>query len=213
MSFMPETSVLLTYSVACFVLFMTPGPDMSLFLARTVAGGRRAGLASMLGASVGCLVHTALAAVGLSALIAASPTAFTVMKFVGAAYLAWLAFDAVRHGSALTIRAEAASPPAFWRTFWLGVAVNLANPKVILFFVTFLPQFVSVTDPYAPGKLAFLGVYFVAFSIPLCVVLILGAERVISNAKQRPGLVRAIDYVFAGVFGAFAVKILLTESK
>jgi threonine/homoserine/homoserine lactone efflux protein len=213
MSFVPETSVLLTYSVACFVLFMTPGPDMSLFLARTVAGGRRAGLASMLGASTGCLVHTALAAVGLSALIAASPTAFTVMKFVGAAYLAWLAIDALRNGSALTIRAEAASPPAFWHTFGMGVAVNLANPKVILFFVTFLPQFVSVADPHAPGKLAFLGVYFVAFSIPLCVLLILGAERVIANARQHPGLMRAIDYVFAGVFGAFAVKILLTESK
>jgi threonine/homoserine/homoserine lactone efflux protein len=213
MIFIPDTSVLLTYSVACFVLFMTPGPDMSLFLARTVAGGRRAGLASMLGASAGCLVHTVLAAVGLSALIAASPTAFTVMKLVGAAYLAWLALDAVRNGSALTIRAEAALPPSFWRTFWLGVAVNMSNPKVILFFVTFLPQFVSATDPNAPGKLAFLGVYFVVFSIPLCVALILGAERVIRNAKQHPAVMRAIDYIFAGVFGAFAVKILLAESK
>ena len=93
--------MLLTYSLACVVLFVTPGPDMSLFLAKTLRAAASAGLAAMLGAMAGCCVHTLLAALGLSALLAASATAFTVLKVVGALYLLWLAVEAVRHGSAL----------------------------------------------------------------------------------------------------------------
>jgi threonine/homoserine/homoserine lactone efflux protein len=213
MTFIPELSVLATYSLACFILFATPGPDMSLFLARTMSGGRKAGIASMLGASFGCLIHTALAAVGLSAVIAASPNAFLVIKVVGALYLAWLAVDALRNGSALNVRTEGLQETPFLRTFWMGVMINLSNPKVVLFFVTFLPQFVSAADPYAAQKLAFLGVYFLIFTMPLCVLMILGAESVVESLKRQPRIMRMIDYLFAGVFGAFAVKILMTESK
>jgi threonine/homoserine/homoserine lactone efflux protein len=212
-TFIPDTGILLTYSLACIVLFITPGPDMSLFLARTMSGGRMAGVASVLGASAGCLVHTLLAAVGLSAIIAASATAFTVIKVVGALYLAWLALDAIRNGSALNVRDDGTPPASFARTFWMGVMINLSNPKVVLFFVTFLPQFVAANDPAVTGKLAFLGVYFVVFTLPLAVLMILGAERVVISLKQRPQIMRAIDYVFAGIFGAFALKILLTEQK
>src|SRR5215210_1991660 len=167
MTFLPEASVILTYSIACFVLFITPGPDMSLFLAKTISEGRRAGMASMLGAMAGCCVHTLLAALGISALLAASATAFTVLKIVGALYLLWLAADAVRHGSALTVRTERAAQTSIPRSFLLGVGINLTNPKIVLFFVTFLPQFVSAGDPHAPEKLVFLGLYFIAFSMPL----------------------------------------------
>src|SRR5918911_3521909 len=173
MTFLPAADVLLTYSLACFVLFVTPGPDMSLFLAKTVAGGRRAGIAAMLGAQAGCCVHTMLAALGLSALLATSTTAFLALKVVGGLYLLWLAIDAVRHGSALSVRGDARPEASAWRTFLLGVGVNLTNPKVVLFFVTFLPQFVSPDDPNAAGKLVFLGLYFVVFNLPLCALLVL----------------------------------------
>ena len=166
MTFLPESSILLTYSLACIVLFITPGPDMSLFLAKTMAGGRKAGMASMLGAMAGCCVHTLLAALGLSALLAASVTAFTVLKIVGALYLLWLAFDAVRHGSALNVKEEGRAEVSFWKTFLMGVGINLTNPKVVLFFVTFLPQFVDAGDPHAADKLLFLGLYFVALTAP-----------------------------------------------
>jgi threonine/homoserine/homoserine lactone efflux protein len=208
MTFLPDTSVLLAYSLACFVLFITPGPDMSLFLAKTVSGGRRAGMAAMLGAFAGCLVHTVLAALGLSALLAASETAF-----VGGFYLLWLAIDAVRHGSPLNIKREARPDDSVWRTFVLGVGVNLTNPKVVLFFVTFLPQFVSPSDPHAGQKLLFLGFYFTAINLPLCALLVLGADRVIALLRTRPRVMRAIDYTFAGIFGAFAVKILAMPGR
>ena len=147
MTFLPETSTLLTYSLACLVLFITPGPDMSLFLAKTMAGGRRAGIASMLGAMAGCCVHTLLAALGFSALLAASVTAFMILKVVGALYLLWLAFDAVRNGSALSVKDERKAELPFWKTFLVGVGINLTNPKIVLFFVTFLPQFVQAGRP------------------------------------------------------------------
>jgi threonine/homoserine/homoserine lactone efflux protein len=212
MSFIPDITVLAAYSVACLVLCITPGPDMSLFLSRTISGGMRHGMASMLGASAGCLIHTIMAAVGLSAVIKASPTAFSVIQIGGALYLAWLAFDSIRNGSALNVRPEE-TEGSIWRVFWLGVMINLSNPKVILFFVTFLPQFISATDPNAAGKLAFLGVYMVIFSAPIAMLMILAAERVVAGLKQRPRIMRLIDYAFATIFGMFAIKILLTENK
>lgn len=212
MDFIPEPAVLLAYSVACLVLFATPGPDMSLFLAKTISGGRRAGIAAMLGALAGCCVHTLLAALGVSALLAASATAFAILKIVGALYLLWLAIDAVRRGSALNVAGQDARQRSFGATFLLGVGVNLANPKVVLFFVTFLPQFVSAGDPDAAAKLVFLGLYFVAISLPLAIALILAADRVIGALKGRPRLMRGLDYAFAGLFGAFALKILATRA-
>lgn len=214
MSFVPDTSVLLAYTLACLVLFITPGPDMSLFLSKTLTGGRRQGIAAMCGAQVGCIVHTVLAAVGLSALLAASATAFTALKIIGALYLGWMAYDAITHGSSLNVREGGetnAGQSSVWRTFLVGIGINLSNPKVVLFFVTFLPQFVSATDPHAASKMLFLGVYFVAISIPLAIVMILGAERLIGYLKARPKVLRAIDWIFGGIFGVFAVKILLTQ--
>ncbi len=213
MDFIPSASVLLAYSLACFVLFVTPGPDMSLFLAKTVSGGRRAGLAAMGGALVGCCVHTLLAALGISALLAASATAFLILKVVGALYLLWLAIDAIRGGSALNVRAEGQKPASTWATFLMGIGINLTNPKVVLFFVTFLPQFVDAADPHAAGKLLFLGIYFVVFSLPLAVALIYAAEKVIATLKGKPRLLRVLDYSFAGLFGAFALKILATQTR
>jgi threonine/homoserine/homoserine lactone efflux protein len=213
MSFLPDGSVLLAYSLAAFVLFITPGPDMSLFLARTVTGGRRAGIAAMTGASLGNVVHSVLAAFGLSALIAASPSLFLALKVVGAIYLLWLAIDAVRNGSSLNVRTDDRARVALWPTLALGLTVNLTNPKVVLFYLTFLPQFVDAHDPHAAGKLLFLGIYFVVLAHPLAVLLILGAERVVGGLKTRPRLLRAIDWLFAGVFSAFAVRILATQGR
>jgi threonine/homoserine/homoserine lactone efflux protein len=213
MTFLPDSGVLITYSIACFVLFITPGPDMSLFLAKTMSGGRKAGIASMVGAMTGCLVHTLLAALGISALLAASPTAFAVLKVVGALYLLWLALDAVRHGSALTVKDGAKEEVSLRRTFLMGVGINLTNPKIVLFFVTFLPQFVQAGDPHAADKLVFLGLYFVAFTAPMAALMILGAEKVIGLLRRRPKVLRALDYAFAGLFSAFAVKILAASAR
>lgn len=213
MWFLPDTATLLAYTAACAVLFLTPGPDMSLFLAKTLSGGRRAGMAAMLGANLGCVVHTLLAAIGLSALLAASATAFMAVKIIGAVYLLWLALDAIRSGSALNVRVQGPAGEPFGRTLLLGAGVNLTNPKVVLFFVTFLPQFVQAGDPNASSKLVFLGLWYVVFSLPFAALMILGAERLLAYLRDRRGVLRIIDWTFAGVFGFFAVHILSSQNR
>lgn len=212
--FIPTWPVLFTYSIACFILFATPGPDMSLWLQKTVAGGRKAGMAAMLGTSLGCCVHSLLAAFGISVLINTSPIAFNIMKVVGALYLIWLAWQAIRHGSMLRVDETGKTvEPNIWASFVTGLLVNLSNPKVVLFFITFLPGFVEAQDPAAAGKLLFLGLYFVCFNVPLSFAMILVAERFIAVLKANPGVMRAIDYIFAGVFGFFAVTILRAQAR
>src|SRR6185295_847588 len=102
MTFVPDFNVMLAYTAAAAILVITPGPDMTLFLGQTLSGGKARGVAAYLGASAGLVVHTMLAAFGLSALLAHSATAFGVLKIVGVGYLMWLAIDALRRGSALT---------------------------------------------------------------------------------------------------------------
>jgi threonine/homoserine/homoserine lactone efflux protein len=138
MTFVPDLNILLAYTAAAVILVITPGPDMTLFLGQTLTGGRARGIAAYLGASAGLVVHTMLAAFGLSALLAHSATAFGVLKIAGVAYLLWLAYDALRHGSALTLSASAADPQPLGQVFLMGVGINLLNPKIIMFFLTFL---------------------------------------------------------------------------
>ena len=137
--FVPSTPVLAAYLFAAVILALTPGPDMTLFLSKTVAHSRRAGLAALAGASTGLVIHSCLVAAGLSVLLAASATAFTVLKIVGAVYLVYLAVDALRHGSALSLDRKLAREP-IRSVYFKGVLIDLLNPKVIIFFVTFLPS-------------------------------------------------------------------------
>jgi threonine/homoserine/homoserine lactone efflux protein len=212
LEFVPSFGVLAAFTLAALILIVTPGPDMTLFLSRALTQGRAAGLAAMLGATSGIVVHTAAAALGLSALLAASPNAFLTVKIAGAFYLVWLAVQAIRNGSALTLEKTRGARQPLLTTWLTGVGINLLNPKIVLFFVTFLPQFISIGDPHASGKLAFLGAYFIALSVPLTGLMILAADRFSSALRANPQVTRFIDWLFAGIFGAFAVKILMTRS-
>jgi threonine/homoserine/homoserine lactone efflux protein len=213
MNFLPDLATLATFTVASILLFITPGPDMSLWLSRTIGAGRASGVAAMAGTNAGCVVHTLLAAFGVSALIAASQTGFLVLKIAGAVYLLWLAIDAIRNGSSLNVKTTGAAKSSTMANFLLGLTVNLTNPKVVLFFITFLPQFVSSDDPDVTGKLLFLGLYFVVINVPGAFLMILGAEKLVTWLKARPRVLRSIDYSFAGVFAFFAFKIAVTQGK
>jgi threonine/homoserine/homoserine lactone efflux protein len=212
-TFIPDTTTLVQFAIASLILAITPGPDMTLFVSRTLSQGRAAGLASMIGALCGTVVHTTLVVVGISALIIASPVAFLVLKIFGAVYLVFLAWQAVTKGSAFSPEKKAGPGISLFRSWATGVGVNLLNPKVILFFMTFLPQFVSAHDPHAPGKLFFLGLMFVVFSLPVTTIMVLAAEQFASAMKASPRVTRAIDYLFAGVFSAFALKIITAQAK
>ena len=213
MSFIPDTATLIQFAIATVILAVTPGPDMTLFVSRTLSQGRATGFASLAGALCGTLVHTTLVAVGVSALIVASPTAFLVLKIFGAGYLVFLAWQAVAKGSAFSPEKQAGPQISLFRSWASGLGVNLLNPKIILFFMTFLPQFVSAHDPSAPGKLFFLGVMFIMLSTPVVVPMVLAAERFSAAMKASPRVTRVVDYLFGGVFSAFALKILTAQAK
>ena len=210
--FIPSLPVLAAFSFGCVILALTPGPDMALFLSRTLSGGRRLGFAAMLGAASGMLAHALLAGFGLSALLASSAAAFTALKITGATYLLWLAWGALRHGSAFSVASVGA--PQSWRGAWLtGVGINLTNPKVVLFYLTFLPQFVDAGDPQASAKLMFLGLYILCIGVPVCSCIILVASRFVAAARANPRAMRLFDYSFAGLMGAFAARLLLAQNR
>lgn len=211
--FLPSLSVLGAFTVAALILTITPGPDMTLFMGKTLTQGRKAGLAAVLGATSGLVIHTVLAAVGVSALLAASELAFTILKVVGAVYLIWLASQAIRNGSSITHQAVDFRQQPFHRVWLQGLGVNILNPKIVLFFVTFLPQFVSAGDPNAVGKLLFLGAYFVVLGMPICVFMVLGASAFARFLKSSPRTMRAFDWLFAGIMGSFALKLLVAKAN
>lgn len=213
MAYIPEFAIIAQFAVATLIIAITPGPDMTLFVGRTLSQGRAAGLACMAGAMSGILVHTLLVSLGLSALIVASPQAFLVLKIFGAGYLIWLAVQAIRKGAAFSPE-KAAGPRRSLAGNWaMGIAINLLNPKIVLFFMTFLPQFVSAADPYAPQKLLFLGLLFIPISLPVTVPMVLAADSFASMLKRMPRVMRVVDYLFAGIFSAFALRILTASAR
>ncbi|WP_108658920.1 LysE family translocator [Acuticoccus kandeliae] len=210
--YLPSIPVLLTYTLAAVALTLTPGPDMTLFLSKTISHSRAAGFAAFAGAATGGLVHSMLVAVGLSALLVASVTAFTVLKVVGAVYLLWLAIDALRNGSSFQLAPDGVGKESIRSVYMKGLLVNLLNPKVIIFFLTFLPQFVTATDPEAGPKLFVLGVLFVVISMPFNALMVLSAGHIARFLKRSRFATRAMDYLFATVLGGFALKLILARA-
>jgi threonine/homoserine/homoserine lactone efflux protein len=209
----PDLTVILAFALAGLVLFLTPGPDMALFLSRTINYGRAHGIVAQLGTMLGIFVHSLLAAFGISLLLATVPAAFLVVKIAGALYLLWLAFNAIRSGNSLSMLAPAGERPTLWQSFMAGVMIDLLNPKVILFFVTFLPQFVDAHDPAAGAKIVFLGMEYNLISIALTVPMVLAAHGLTRALIESRWLARALNYSFAAVFATFAAVILTAQAR
>jgi threonine/homoserine/homoserine lactone efflux protein len=195
------------FLLATVALNVTPGPDTLYVLARSVAQGRGAGIVSVLGGSTGRLVHTTSTALGLSALVAASPGALVVVRFLGAAYLIYLAVrmaaTAPAHG------AEAAPPQALGAIYRQGLVTNLLNPSVALFFVAFLPQFARVEAGSVGLQLLVLGLVFTASATLWSMTIALLAGGFGNWLARHPRYVRAQRYFAAIVFAALALRLLV----
>jgi threonine/homoserine/homoserine lactone efflux protein len=145
-------------------------------------------------------------------LLAASSEAYEAVKIAGALYLLWLAWKAIRYGTALKL-ADASARGGLRGAFVNGLLINLTNPKIVLFFVTFLPQFIEAHDPYASLKLFILGFGFIAITSPVNALVILIAGRFVAAAKRNPRALRVFDYAFAALMSAFAARIVWGEAK
>lgn len=212
---LPSLATFIAFAAASLLLATTPGPDMTLSISRALSQGRGPALWVVLGTSVGIVVHTLLVAFGISALITASPTAFTILKTGGAAYLLWLAIQAVRVGSSFSDKPDSTAPKSasVLGCISTGFWVNLLNPKVIIFFMTFLPQFVSAGDPNVTGKLIVLGLLFIVIGMPVNTIVVLAAHKLSAWLRNNEKVLRGLDYSFAGVFSLFAVKIFMTTAR
>jgi threonine/homoserine/homoserine lactone efflux protein len=212
-AFVPDLSVALAFAVATLVIAITPGPDMALQMSRSINHGFRHGFASGFGAMTGIVVHTALVAFGVSVLIVAAPPLFLALKLAGAVYLIWLAWQAVTRGGGLRLAGAAARTPSLWQSYLAGIGINLLNPKVVLFFVTFLPQFVDARDPAASGKLFFLGAEFIVVSLPILVLTVAFAQLIADAFRRTRWVERLLNWGFAAVFTAFAATILTAQAR
>jgi threonine/homoserine/homoserine lactone efflux protein len=212
-AFVPDLAVLLTFALAGFVLTVTPGPDMALQMSRAINYGFRHGIVTGAGSMCGLAVHTTLVAFGISVLIVASPPLFLALKVAGAVYLIWLAWQALTKGGGIRIAERARKDPTFGQSFLTGVGINLLNPKVVLFFVTFLPQFVDAHDPAASGKLFFLGAEFIAISIPVTIAVVAFAQWIADAFRRTKWVERTINWAFGGIFATFAAVILTAQAR
>jgi threonine/homoserine/homoserine lactone efflux protein len=204
-----------TYNLPLFVvsgllLNMTPGQDTFYIVGRSVAQGRRAGVLSVLGITTGCVVHTLAAAFGLSAILATSARAFLAVKFAGAAYLVYLGVRMLFAASARDMPSVELRPERSWAIFRAGFLTNVLNPKVALFFLAFLPQFV---DPLAPSKLAaflFLGAVFMFNGTLWCLILVwcasAASRRFRTNRAAGAMVTRAAGVLFVGLGVKLAVS-------
>jgi threonine/homoserine/homoserine lactone efflux protein len=183
---------LIPFLAAALVLAITPGPGMAYVVARTAAGGRKEGLASSIGTGLGGMVHVLAAALGFSLIVAQSAVAFNVVKYLGAAYLIYLGIRLLlRKEQPFSLAAESVPPHGTRRAFMEGILVEALNVKTALFFLAFLPQFVSSSAPLIP-QLALLGAFCVTLNTLADVLAVLAAHRILRSDAVRSARARIL---------------------
>ena len=216
---MPDFHQLLIFLAAGLLLNLTPGPDVMFIVAHAVRSGVRAGVVAALGITAGCCVHVAAAALGVSALLMASGTAFTLLKWLGALYLIWVGAQmlraAWRPAPALALENAAGqtrSQPGLATVFRRGFLTNVLNPKVALFFLAFVPQFIAPGTAHAGWVFLALGLIFTFNSLLVCI----GWAGVASWAARRGGALqralRWLDGAAGALFVVFGVRLALAEA-
>jgi threonine/homoserine/homoserine lactone efflux protein len=196
------------FIATAIILILTPGQDTFFILGRSISSGRPAGIAAALGISSGSVIHTIAAALGLSALLATSPYAFTVVKFAGAAYLLYIGVRALLSRSNGLPAAEArGTSDGRWPAFRQGIITNLLNPKVGLFFLALMPQFISASSTHKVGAFLVLGLTFVTLGSIWCTALAVGAATLRSAILQRPSLAGVLNKVAGAMFIGLGLRL------
>ena len=209
---LPDGSSLGVFVVAALVLLLTPGPAVLYIVARSIDQGRRAGLVSALGVHAGTLVHVVAATAGLSALLAASATAFAAVQYLGAAYLIYLGVRRLLdRGPRSAAAAERRRPLS--RAFWDGAVVNMLNPKTGLFFLAFLPQFADVSRGSVGAQILGLGLVFIALGIVTDGLYALGAGTAGALLRARPRFARSERVVSGTMYIGLGLAAALTSTS
>jgi threonine/homoserine/homoserine lactone efflux protein len=200
------------FIATAIVLVITPGQDTFFILGRSLAGGRAAGIAAALGVTAGSVIHTLLAALGLSALLATSPYAFMAVKFAGAVYLVYIGVRALMSRAAgLPDAGAGAGRDGRWAAFRSGVVTNLLNPKVGLFFLALMPQFIEIASEHKVAAFMALGLTFVTLGVAWCLVLAVAAASLRGWFLRRPSMATVLNRVAGAMFIALGLKLATTR--
>ena len=201
-----------TFLAAAVLLNLSPGPDIAFILGQTVRGGRKSGFAAMLGIWTGAFGHVLMAAAGLSAILATSAIAFSIVKWAGAVYLIWLGIAAWRSGGDSFISDEVKSSTAFYPIFRQGIVVALLNPKVAIFFLAFLPQFVVEGAGPVSAQLFLHGFLIIAVAALIEPLLVIAGEKLTGKLRNNPGFGLWLDRTLGTIFIALGIRLAM-ESR
>jgi threonine/homoserine/homoserine lactone efflux protein len=205
-----DVSILVAFVAACAVISLVPGPDMMFIIANGVARGRAAGVVAAVGMSTGMAVHTVAAALGLGALLHAAPVILDAVRIVGAVFLGWLAISALRSARHVAVNAPARfGGNSLRRTYAMATLTNLANPKVIFFYLAFFPQFVTEGGWPTPLQFLLMGAILIVVGLTVDAGVGLAAGTLSQLLRRRPGVQRWLNRVSAAIFGGLAVRLVV----
>ncbi len=209
---MIEPTKFLLFVGVSWALIIAPGPDMLYVITRGVTQGRRAGMLSAVGIICGILVHTSAAAFGLTLILQTSALAFLAVKYIGAVYLIYLGVKAWREQGTFSVQTRTANM-SFRKVFWQGVLSNVLNPKIAIFFLAFLPQFVDKGSPQVTLQMVILGLTFACFG--LCFLLAVGysSGTIGSWLTRRPQYARVLQRLAGGILIGLGIRLALTERQ
>lgn len=199
------------FALATLVLVLTPGPNMIYCISRTLCQGRGAGLLSLAGVLLGFVVHLLAAAFGLTALLMAVPLAFDAIRLAGAAYLLWLAWQAVKPGGVAPFQARELPVDGPSKLFRMGFVTNLLNPKVAMFYLSFFPQFLHPERGDVLAQSLALGAVQMTVSGTVNALLVMGAAGITAWLARSRRWLRAQRYLMGTVLGALALRIAFSE--
>lgn len=208
---MLTASQFLAFLAAALLITITPGPDNLMVLGLGMSKGRRSGVAFGLGCAIGCLSHTVLAVIGVAAILAASPTTFTLLRWVGGAYLVWLGIQVLRNAGAGVTAAGQTREGSAWRLFGKGLLANAINPKVVLFFLSFLPQFVDPSRGQVEAQLGLLGTVFTAQAALVFGLLGWFAGSIGAWLNRTPPAGLWLDRIAGAVFVGLGVRMIFSR--
>ena len=210
---MPHLANLIAFSAIALGMVLTPGPNMAYLVSRSVCQGRAAGLVSLGGVALGFLTYMLLAAFGITALLLAVPYAYDALRLCGAAYLAWMAWNALRPGGQSPFQVRELAPDSPRRLFAMGLLTNLLNPKIAALYLSLLPQFVDRAAGGVMGQTLALGLTQIAISVTVNALVVLAAGSIAAFLTGRPIWARIQRWLMGGVLAGLAVKMALDTGR
>jgi threonine/homoserine/homoserine lactone efflux protein len=204
---MPTFVHLAAFALVALGLVLTPGPNMIYLVSRSLCQGRAAGLISLGGVATGFVLYLLCAVLGITALVMAVPYAYDSLRLAGAAYLAWLAWQALRPGGKALFQLRDLPPDSPRRLYAMGLLTNLLNPKAAVLYLSLLPQFADPARGHMLGQLLLLGLVQMTVSLSVNGLIVLGAGGIARFLMQRPAWQRAQRWLMGGVLGVLALRI------